>query len=92
MEEAVDISVRDYGLGVQKEHREYIFDRFYQADPQSYRGGFGLGLYISRQIVDLHNGELRASFPQDGGTSFTIHLPGSVIEASTEVSERLVRE
>jgi signal transduction histidine kinase len=89
---AVDISVEDRGLGIPEEHRPYIFDRFYQADPQSYRGGFGLGLYISRQIVERHDGQLWASFPEEGGTCFTIHLPGSVIEAANQGSKLLVRE
>ena len=35
----------------------------------------GLGLYISRQIVELHGGQLLAEFPADGGTRFLIRLP-----------------
>ena len=35
----------------------------------------GLGLYISRQIVELHNGSIEAEFPDDGGTRFVVALP-----------------
>lgn len=72
---AVDISVTDKGPGIPEAHRPHIFDRFYQVDPYSYRGGFGLGLYISRQIVEQHGGQLRAEFPEEGGTQFIVHLP-----------------
>ena len=38
--------------------------------------GMGLGLYISRQIVELHGGTIRAEFPDDGGTRIVVTLPG----------------
>jgi PAS domain S-box-containing protein len=72
------ISVRDRGVGVPPEHRAHIFDRFYQAHaggPLTSMAGMGLGLYISRQIVELHNGSISAEFPEDGGTRFIIELP-----------------
>jgi signal transduction histidine kinase len=37
--------------------------------------GMGLGLYISRQIVELHEGSIFAEFPDDGGTRFIVQLP-----------------
>ena len=72
---AVELSVRDRGLGIAPEQREQIFERFYQAHANSHRSGLGLGLYISRQIVELHGGAIRADFPPDGGTRFTVRLP-----------------
>ena len=71
----VEIAVRDRGLGIPPEHRASIFDRYYQAHALSQGGGMGLGLYISRQIVELHGGELHAEFPEDGGTRFVVSLP-----------------
>jgi signal transduction histidine kinase len=71
----VRIVVRDKGIGVPEEHRERIFDRFYQAHPEHQLGGMGLGLYISRQIVDLHGGSLVATFPRGGGTKVIVILP-----------------
>ena len=35
----------------------------------------GLGLYISRQIVELHSGSIEAEFPEDGGTRFVVRVP-----------------
>ena len=67
------ISVRDRGVGVPTEHQPRLFDRFYQAHAN--RSGLGLGLYISRQIVERHGGTIYAETPQDGGTRFVISLP-----------------
>jgi signal transduction histidine kinase len=69
------ISVRDRGPGVPAEHRERIFDRFFRADDDRRPGGMGLGLYISRQIVELHGGRLSAEFPAGGGSRFLVTLP-----------------
>src|SRR5262249_26468776 len=68
--------VRDHGIGVHPEHRSKIFERFYQAEPAAkHPAGMGLGLYISRQIVELHHGRITADFPSDGGTRFEVTLP-----------------
>jgi PAS domain S-box-containing protein len=72
---SVEISVRDHGLGIPPEKRGHIFDQFYQAHDGNYQEGLGLGLYISRQIVELHGGGIRAEFPNDGGTRFIVTLP-----------------
>jgi PAS domain S-box-containing protein len=72
------VVVRDHGIGVPPEHRPHIFDRFYQAHaggPLTSMAGMGLGLYISRQIVELHEGSINAEFPDDGGTRFIVQLP-----------------
>jgi len=71
----VRMAVRDHGLGIPPEHRARIFDRFYQAHAHSHRSGMGLGLHISRQIVDHHGGSIMAEFPADGGTRVIIQLP-----------------
>jgi signal transduction histidine kinase len=76
--ESVQLSVQDHGVGVASEHRAHIFDRFYQAHaggPLTSMAGMGLGLYISRQIVDLHSGTIEAEFPDEGGTKFVVTLP-----------------
>jgi PAS domain S-box-containing protein len=72
------LAVRDHGVGVPLEHRGHIFDRFYQAHaggPLTSMAGMGLGLYISRQIVELHGGTIHAEFPDDGGTRLVVLLP-----------------
>jgi PAS domain S-box-containing protein len=74
----IRLAVRDHGVGVPLEHRAHIFDRFYQAHtggPLTSMAGMGLGLYISRQIVELHGGSISAEFPEDGGTRLILTLP-----------------
>jgi signal transduction histidine kinase len=74
----VELSVRDRGVGIPAEHRAHIFDRFYQAHAGGQltnMAGLGLGLYISRQIVELHGGTIEAQFPEDGGTRIVVRLP-----------------
>jgi PAS domain S-box-containing protein len=69
------VEVRDHGLGIPPPQRNRIFDRFFQAHPGSHLDGIGLGLYISRQIIELHRGRIEADFPDDGGTRFIVTLP-----------------
>jgi signal transduction histidine kinase len=71
----VEIAVRDHGIGIPPERRAAIFERFYRAHTDSYRSGLGLGLSISRQIVELHGGTIAAEFPDDGGARFVTVLP-----------------
>jgi signal transduction histidine kinase len=74
----VRLAVRDHGLGVPPERREHLFERFYQAHGEGHLSGLGLGLYVSRQIVDLHGGTIAAEFPADGGTRIVVTLPAGI--------------
>lgn len=67
--------VRDHGPGIPAEHRDSIFERFFQLDGKSMSAGLGLGLFISRQVMDLHGGTLTAAHPDDGGLEMTATLP-----------------
>jgi len=72
------IIVRDTGKGIADNDLPYIFDRFWQEDSTNTRqfGGLGLGLAISRQIVELHGGTITAESAGAGkGTTFTVRLP-----------------
>jgi PAS domain S-box-containing protein len=74
--EHVGVAVRDQGPGILPEHRAHIFERFYQAGADAeHAAGMGLGLYISREIVELHGGTITAEFPPEGGARFVITLP-----------------
>ncbi|HEX2913223.1 MAG TPA: GAF domain-containing protein [Chloroflexia bacterium] len=68
------VMISDNGMGIPVERRPYIFDRYYQAHEQAHIGGLGLGLYISRQIVEMHGGRLEAEFLEPG-TRFIMTLP-----------------
>jgi signal transduction histidine kinase len=74
----LELAVSDRGIGIPIEARDRIFERFFQARPEDATQGLGLGLYISRQIVELHGGEIRAYFPADGGTRFVVTLPTAI--------------
>ncbi len=67
--ETIQIAVRDHGLGVPIRHRAHLFERFYQAHAQSHQSGLGLGLFISREIVERHDGQITAAFPVDRGNT-----------------------
>jgi PAS domain S-box-containing protein len=72
----VSVAVRDHGVGIPRDQRERIFERFGRAHGSRY-GGLGLGLAIARAIVDLHGGSIEvqsAGVPGEGST-FTVRLP-----------------
>jgi signal transduction histidine kinase len=75
--DTVVVSVQDFGVGIPSEQLEAIFGLFYQAeDPVSRRtGGMGLGLYISKEIVGRHGGQIWAESTPDHGSTFSISLP-----------------
>jgi signal transduction histidine kinase len=72
-----DIQVADSGPGIAPEHLARLFDRFYRVDParDRDRGGAGLGLAISRWIVDAHGGSITVQSEVGRGTTFTVRLP-----------------
>ncbi len=72
------LSVHDTGVGIAPDFLPHVFDRFRQADASTTRrvGGLGLGLSISRQLIDLHGGWLGATSAGHGlGATFTLVLP-----------------
>ncbi len=75
--ERVRIEVQDYGRGIAEKELDSIFNRFYQAPGRhrTSRGGIGMGLYISRAIVEQHGGRLTARSALGKGSTFTILLP-----------------
>ncbi len=67
--------VRDHGPGIAPADRERIFRPFERATPPLQVGGFGLGLYIVRQLVEAHAGTVRLDSEEGRGTTFTVELP-----------------
>ena len=76
----VTLGVHDQGPGIPVENRERIFDPFFTTRPPG--EGTGLGLYLSRQIVDAHGGTLRVESIVGQGTEFIVELPVGVPAAA----------
>jgi PAS domain S-box-containing protein len=66
--------VEDNGIGIAPEHRDKIFEIFYQLEPEK-RKGDGLGLAIARRIIDRHNGKIWVESEVGKGTKFFVALP-----------------
>lgn len=71
----VVIMIRDNGKGISPEHISHIFERMYQVDSSRTGTGNGLGLAITKELIRIHNGTIRASSKSGNGTTFTITLP-----------------
>jgi len=71
------ISVTDTGVGIDPEHIERIFERFYRADPSRSRetGGTGLGLAIVKHVAQNHRGDVQVFSKPGFGSTFTLRLP-----------------
>jgi len=80
-QDQVTIHIADQGPGVNEEEIHHIFDRYYMGrkDFKIRPEGSGLGLYIVRNIVELHGGAVSARNLSPGGSCFTVHLPVSAI-------------
>lgn len=73
---AVSIEVIDNGLGISAEHVPHVFERFRRPGAEPTVRGMGLGLYLSRLLVDAQGGQIRASSPGPGkGATFLVELP-----------------
>ncbi|HLJ35618.1 MAG TPA: ATP-binding protein [Ktedonobacteraceae bacterium] len=72
----VRVSIADEGIGIEPEHLDRIFDRFYRVQQEDTPGGSGLGLAVSRATVEAHGGKIWADSPGTGqGTMIYFTLP-----------------
>lgn len=73
----VTVTVADHGCGIEAAHLPHVFERFYRADRSRARttGGFGLGLAISKSLVTLCGGHIRAESIPRNGSQFTVDFP-----------------
>jgi signal transduction histidine kinase len=85
--EVARLSVKDQGLGLREEDRARIFERFERAISANEASGLGLGLYITREIVQAHGGAITVESQLGAGSTFTVTLPLGA--ASQAVSPRL---
>ncbi len=71
----VSLSVADTGEGIPKEELPHLFKRFYRADKSRTNGRSGLGLAISKAIVEAHGGQIEVQSSEGEGSTFTLRLP-----------------
>ena len=69
------LTVTDHGIGIAPEDQARVFARFEKASPAENLGGLGLGLFISRQIVEAHDGSISVESAPGIGSTFTVELP-----------------
>ncbi len=71
------IQVADQGKGIKEDEQEHVFDKFYRAkeDQSSEILGTGLGLYLSKYFVELHQGDIQVDSDENKGSTFTVNLP-----------------
>ncbi len=81
------LRVVDRGIGIPAEDQARVFDRFERAVPSQHFGGLGLGLYIARQIVEAHGGEIQVESTPGAGTTFTVLLPREPASAAPPEAE-----
>lgn len=74
-EEEIEIKVIDSGEGISQADLPYIFDHFYQADTTASSPGSGIGLALSKELVELHHGKITVQSAVEYGTIFTVILP-----------------
>jgi len=73
--EAVTVSIKDQGFGIKKADQEKLFDRFYRTGDHQNISGFGIGLYLSAEIIERHDGKIWVKSELGNGSTFFFSLP-----------------
>lgn len=71
----VKVTIKDHGIGIAKNELQFLFDRYYRVKNKMNAGGLGLGLFISKQIVKAHGGDIEVQSEEGKGTRFDVILP-----------------
>jgi two-component system CheB/CheR fusion protein len=74
---SIQVSVTDEGIGIKQKDQEKVFQRFYRADEEDMRNisGFGIGLYLSSEIIQRHKGKIWVKSKEGKGSVFYFSLP-----------------
>jgi signal transduction histidine kinase/ligand-binding sensor domain-containing protein/CheY-like chemotaxis protein len=88
----VEIRIKDTGVGIPSDSLPHIFNRFYQVDGSSTREqeGTGIGLALTKELVELHKGQIYVNSKEGEGTEFIIHLPIGDLKIENEQSYELL--
>ena len=74
----VQVSVTDQGIGIAAKDLPHIFDRFFRVERMRKAEGTGLGLYITKRLVEAHGGHIRVESEEGKGSTFSFTLPVAV--------------
>jgi PAS domain S-box-containing protein len=88
----IEFSISDTGIGIPAHFLPHVFERFSQKDSSTHRdyGGLGLGLAISKQLVDLHGGSIQAKSMGEGqGATFVVTLPLIILAKENHGTARI---
>ncbi|MBO0593205.1 response regulator [Cellulophaga sp. E16_2] len=91
----VRINVIDNGIGISKTNKKFIFDRFYQLGERS---GTGIGLALTKNLVELHRGTIKVKSNENKGTTFSVQLPlgnshlskNQLVESKHQIEQNLM--
>jgi len=77
IQSGVEISIKDTGIGIPSDRLPHIFDRFYQVDSSATRKheGTGIGLALTKELIELHKGNISVNSKEGEGSEFIIRLP-----------------
>jgi signal transduction histidine kinase len=76
------VNFTDRGAGIPSEHLPFLFERFYRVPGNPSKRGTGLGLFICKQIILAHHGEISVKTAPGKGTTFQIELPADIRKVS----------
>ena len=90
----IRMAVADTGIGISEANMSKLFIRFSQVDSSDTRryGGSGLGLVITKQIVELMGGNIQVQSKEDIGSTFIVEVPMKVVKASDDASVEIEQE
>jgi hypothetical protein len=90
----IRMAVADTGIGISEANMSKLFIRFSQVDSSDTRryGGSGLGLVITKQIVELMGGNIQVQSKEDIGSTFIVEVPMKVVKASDDALEEVEKE
>lgn len=82
--EKVYVGVKDFGIGMTEDHFKNVFNKYYRVEETSLRfQGFGMGLFICKQIIERHGGEIGVKSKLGAGSEFYFYLPITALETET---------
>jgi len=74
-EYAIAVVIEDHGIGIPEKERHRVFEHYYRASNTSGIGGSGVGLYVAKTLIDLHNGTIAVDSREGEGSRFEVRLP-----------------